>query len=220
MQTYRKIISDIISDLRAYSLDDRFSYRFILHKLQDGAEYVFSQDADARKILKSNDIYKAVDRFDLCPVDYGDNDLQLTIPIQKSVLPVPATFNTNYGNLLKILSPLNNIEYKLIQFNQFKDIQRREISNKKMKYAWIESGYLYVPDSSIQFVKLLGVFKDSLYIDYINGKIDKDYKPLDSSLTLPDKTIKVIKDITVQSLAEVAKRVIVDENPNLNNNIK
>ena len=67
---------------------------------------------------------------------------------------------------------------------------------------------------------MLGLFKDSQFIDYLNGKIGVDYKPLDSVLTLPDKTIKIIKDVTVQSLAEVNKRMVADENPNLNQNVK
>jgi hypothetical protein len=220
MQTYRKIISDVISDLKSYNLDDRFSYRFILHKIQETAEYVFSQDADARRILKSNDIYKSVDKFELCASDYGDIELQLENPIQKSVIPLPATFTTNYGNLLKILNPLNNVEYKLIKFNQYKDLINREFKNTRVRYAWIENDYLYIPDSNIKFVKLLGLFKDSQYIDFLNGKIPLGYKPLDSILTLPDKTIKVIKDVTVQSLAQITKRIVEDANPNENNNIK
>ena len=220
MQTYRKIISDIVSDLKAYNLDDRFSYRFILSKIIDSAEYFFSQDVDTRRILKSNDIYKTIPNFTLCQVNYGDSELELNIPIQRSINKVPATFNTNYGNLIKFLNSVNSTEYKLTQFNSYYNLLRREYSSSKIKYCWIEDDYLYIPDSAIPFVKVLGVFKDSQFIDYLNGKIGKDYKPLDSVLNLPDMKIKIVKDDAVQRLAGITKRMAVDENPNGNTNLK
>lgn len=222
MQTLRQAISDIINDLKAYNLDDQFSYRFIGSKLKGNIENFLKQDSVDRNILKINELWKPINNIEMIdlPEQYTNGLYESVSTIKRSLLQIPQVYTSKYGNLIKIVNINNTLEYKQIKSFEYKDYKNREYASSKFKYYWIEDDYLYIPDSQVEEVKGFGLFKDSQEADKFNGKVDCCYKPLDSILLVPDYIIQIAKDQTVNVLASVNKRIVEDENPNLNSNIK
>lgn len=224
MQKYREVVSDIISTLKANNVDDKMSlsYRFILFKFMDKADIFLKQDADQRKILKINGLWKPLNPIELIDDSNVSNNLDLleSYPIKRSRKKIPITYSTNFGSLIKILNVNNSLEYKQIRPFDYKEIQRREYINKRVKYFWIDDGYLYIPDSDVEQVRGFGLFRNSLEADHFNGKIDCCYKPLDSDILLPDYIISLSKTETIKELLGSLKQIQEDEFPNSNNSEK
>lgn len=222
METLRKVVSDIATDLRATNLDDRFSFRFLASKFTGRAETILKQDIQDRNLLLINEIWKPLrcielqdSSFDVCNILYEGEEI-----LKKSKKKIPLTYATKYGNLLKIFNLNTTLEYKEIKPSQYKEIINREFVNKKTKYYWIIDGYIYIPDASTEEVKGLGVFVDSQEADFFNGDINCCYKPLDSIVTLPKYIIDIAKQDVVNNLIKTNRAITPDENPDLNVNKK
>ena len=68
MSTFRSHISDIVTELKAYNLDDSIPYKFIANKLQDEAIVFLKQDSEYRKLLKYSALFghiKCLELIDL-----------------------------------------------------------------------------------------------------------------------------------------------------------
>jgi hypothetical protein len=148
MQTLRQAISDIVNDLRAYNLDDRFSFRFLANKLKGKIETFIKQDSEVRAIFNINEIWKAIPCVELEDADYGvcSEYYDYCDVLKRSKIKLPDVYTGRYGNFIKVLNVNNSNEYKQIKSFEYKDIKRREYRNKSIKYFWVEDGYLYIPD--------------------------------------------------------------------------
>lgn len=221
MQSLRSAISDIITDLRSYDLDDKYSYRFLANKLKGNIENFFKQDVVDRTILKINDLWKPLHNVRLkqardASVNAYFDDPQVAV---KSIHRIPDAYNCKYGTLIKVMNLNNSLEYIQIKPFEYKDINNREYPSRKVKYYWIDDGYLYIPNSETDEVKIYGLFKDSQEADLFNGNVDCCYKPLDSILLVPDYLLTISKKQVVLDLLQ-EKQIPPDENPNLNSNEK
>lgn len=222
MQTLRSAISDINNDLAAIDLDSKFSLRFIASKLRGKIETIFRQDSVDRNILNINEIWAPLTCIkledisaEICSTLYEDCDC-----LKKSTKKIPQVYTTKYGNLFKILTVNKGIEFKMIKPFEYKDIKTREFKSNKIKYYWIEEGYLYLPDCFIEEVTGYGVFKDSQEAALFNGTIPECYMPLDSVLLVPDYILDVAKTAISAELAQINRRIVPDNNPNINSNDK
>lgn len=222
MTTLRKAISDIAIDLKAYNLDDKYSYRFIASKLKGNIETFLKQDSLDRTILNINELWKPI--YNIALETSYDPSLNIYYDskdyIKKSIKKIPEVYISKYGNLIKIVNINNTGEYKQIKSFEYKDIKNREFKNKRSKYFWIEDGYLYIPDSDVEEVRGYGLFKDSQEADLFNGTVDCCYKPLDSVLLVPEYIITIGRKEVVTELASINKRLIEDSNPDENQNDK
>lgn len=209
-QTLREVCSDIINDVKAYNLDDRLSYRYVKNKLIDKAEYFVRQDAEARKLQKIIDLWQPIDCIDLVevPANYcGDVSCKT---VMKSVIKLPESYQTNYGNLIKVFNIDYTKEYTLTTPALYKDEKNRKFPSNK-SYYWVIGGYIYIPDSTVEVISVLGMFKESLQ----NGC----NKPLDSKFSFPDYIKTIAKQEVLKELL-TGKQIPQDEKPNLNTNIK
>lgn len=222
MQTLRSAISDINNELASVDLDSRFSYRFIASKLRGKIETIFRQDSTDRNILTINEIWKPLHCIQLQDADSNtcSTYYEYCDCLKKSVKKIPSVYHTKFGNLIKIMTVDRSIEFKQIKPFEYKDIARREFRSNRIKYYWIEEGYLYLPDCTIEEVIGYGVFKDSQEADLFNGDIGPCYLPLDSTLLVPDYILDVAKQAISTELAQINKRLVQDNNPNLNTNEK
>lgn len=219
MPKLREIISDLVGDLNAVNRDDRYSYRYLANKLRDKAQYFLKQDADLRKIFKMNDLWKTID----C-IEFEDVDV-LTCPwylrdcskIKKSKEKIPDTFETNYGNTIIITTLKGNKPLKQIKPFQYQE----QVSNPfaKGKLFWFEDEHIFIPDSSIKFVKGYGIFKDTTKVDKFNG-LDTCVSPLDSEFSFPDYIITIAKQEVLKELLGSNKQIIADNNADLNTTTK
>lgn len=218
MDTLRKVVSDIVNDVKASNLDDRFSYRFLASKFIGRADNILRQDIQDRQLLLINDIWMELKCIELeyssyasCNILYEGDEI-----LKRSKYKIPQTYATKYGNLIKILNIKFGPKYFQIKADQYESKVNREYPNKQLKYFWILDDYLYIADTLAEEVKGLGVFKNSQEVDFFNGKIDCCYKPLDSIVTLPQYIIDIAKKDVVNDLLNRTK-INEDNSPDLNN---
>ena len=211
-QTIKEICSDIINDLRSYNLDDRVSYRFIKNKLIDKANYFTKQDAELRKITKLSNLWQPIDCVELEEVSLSNCGGNGCKKVMKSTTKIPDTYQTGYGYTLKVFNIDYTKEYNIIQPSYYKDIINRPYATKN-GYYWLVDGYIFIPDSEVEVITVLGMFKETL-----NTSKDGCPKPLDTIFAFPDYIVTIAKQETLKELLGSFKQINPDESPNLNTN--
>jgi hypothetical protein len=224
--TNRQIISDIMSDLRAVDLDDRISKRFILNKLRSYAVTFIKRDAESRRLINLTDLWTDVSCVEMCEVplvDCCNEDIPDCTTVMRSKHKIPDTYETFYGEMLEVHNPTYAKEFRQTTPKAYKNIKLREFQDKRIKYYWLSNGYLIIPDSMVRIVTIRGVFANPAEALKLNTCIKQDNtcpKLLDQPFVCPDYLLSVVKQETLKDLFGFYKRSVVDENPDLNNNIK
>jgi hypothetical protein len=225
-QTNRQIISDIIVDLRANNLDDKVSKRYILNKLRSYATTFIKRDFESRRLMSLTDLWTDVDCVEMCEhplVDCCNEDIPDCTTVMRSKYKIPDTYETAYGELIEVHNPTYAKEFRQTTPKAYKNIKLREFRDKRIKYYWFSNGYLIIPDSMVRVVTLRGVFENpaaARKLSSCSSDQDKCQSLLDQPFVCPDYLLSVVKQETLKDLFGFYKRVAIDENPNLNNNLK
>ena len=220
MLTFRQIISDIIDDLKAINLDDRLSYRFIKSKFSSEMSYFLRLEAKSREFAKLQNLWKPIHCIELIPVSLGEcGFVDECSVLMRSKDKIPEAFSTNYGLLLKILTIDGKSTIPLIaNSSEYKDyVNRRWFKNKSVSY--IEDGYLYLPDTMLEKVKVLIVPVNPYEVEKANGSTGCNFA-LDVEVPYPEYLITLAKRQVLQELSGVTKRVVEDEKGDDNTNKK
>jgi len=225
--TNREIISDIVNDLRALNLDDRVSKRYILSKLRSFASLFINRDSESRRLYTMSEIWTNVSCVELCEVplvDCCDIDIPNCTMVMKSRKKIPDLIQNKFRELLQVLNPKFSREFTFTTPEQYKNILNREFYDKRIKYYWIQNGFLIVPDALVTTVTLRGVFLEPAEANKLNSCIPESEQEcvsiLDQPFVCPDYLVSVVKQETLKDLFNFYKRNVVDEAPNLNTNEK
>ena len=216
MDTLRQLCSDISTELKSNNIDDRYSFRFLSSRIKDKIKNFIKQDADNRRLSKLIDIFYTFPIIDMEEVPYINYNVDIpdNRSLMKSKKPIINTLSTNYGNLITIFDISGDTKYTLIKHADYKDILNLEYRDKRIKYAWIEEGYLFIPESTTEKVKAIGIPENPEELS-----CEPCSKPLDTELPFPQYLIDIVKkDIITELTGE--KRIVEDDNPNLNNSEK
>lgn len=216
MPTLRELCSDIQDELKANNIDDRYSFRFLISRIKDKIRNFIKQDADNRRILKLTELWHTFPIIHMEEVSYINYNIDIPDMrmLMKSKTKLSKTFSTNYGDLLKVFTISGDIEYRLTTKVNYKDILNLEFRNKSIKYYWVEDDYIYIPDSKVEELKLIGLPENPTDLD-----CDPCARPLDAILSFPSYLIDIVKKDILNELLN-SKRVAEDANPNLNPNVK
>lgn len=214
--TYRQLCSDITGELRSNNIDERIPNRLIVSRFRDKVKNFVKQDADNRRIFKMLEMWTTFPCFELkeVPAIECSIGVKYLTTIMKSKEKLPKVFSTNYGNLVRVFTINGEKEYKLITAAEYTDICNREFRDRRIKYAWIENRYLFIPDSSTEKVKLIAL------ADLDEEEGGDCAKPLDSIISIPDYLIDIAKKDLVNEFLRSPRSVVVDEKPNQNSNVK
>lgn len=221
--TNRQVISDVIGELNSLNIDERLSNRFILSRLKDRARVFIKQDLDSRRLFKITSIWKSIKCFEMCETDLLE--CGCNIPhckfVMKSKKKLPRAFDSNYGTLIKVFTIGGGKEYVQTTISKYIDIKSREFINPNTRYFWIDDGYLYIPDSKVVEVMVMGLFENPEEVDILN-EVDgaECAKPLDALFPCPGHLLDAVKKDTVTLLAKIYKAIPEDEKPNMNSNDK
>ena len=220
--TNKQLASDMATELKALNIDERMSFRFILSRLKDKTRLFIKQDADSRRLLKITNIWKTIKCLDMCDIDAIECacDIPNCKVIKKSKIKIPRVFDSNYGSLIKVLTIDGGKEYLPTTLSSYIDIKNREIQNPNIKYFWMEDGYIFIPDSMVEQVRVVGLFENPEEVDVINDPSLKCSKPLDALFPCPGHLLEIIKKDTIGELVRLFKNVPDDESPNQNSNLK
>lgn len=220
MPTLRAILSELASDVRAFTLDDRISFRYLHSKFNGKIQYFLRQDARSRDLLRDKTLWKTIDCVELEDTNTGacgfvDNCNTL----KKSVRQLPDAFNTNYGALIRVYGVgINGKQYRLINSYDYAAYTSREYGSALC--CWIENNYLYIPNTDVECVKVVLFPKDQHKVDVINGTVSACSSVLDSTVDYPDYLITLAKQEALKEISGIYRRMVQDEKGDDNTNNK
>lgn len=218
--TCRQFVSDVVGSLRSLGVDDRIPSRLVLSKGRDYAKTYIKQDADVRRLFNVTDVWKSIPCFKMCPTNPDTcGDITLCENLMKSEEELPEVYETSYGDMVKIFTIDRNREYKQTQIHLYKDIKNREYKDANQRYFWILDRHIYIPDSEVKEVFVVGLFMFPNQVTKLVSGQDCLF-PLDEMFPSPNYLISVVKTQVIKELAEIYKRQIPDARPDQDANTK
>jgi len=220
MATLRSILSEMASDVRSFTVDDRISFRYLHTKFNGKIQYFLRQDARSRDILRDKSLWKTINCVQLEDTDAGAcGFIDRCHTLKKSAQQLPDAFNTNYGLLVKVFGVgINGKEYKLINSYDYASYTNREYGASLC--CWIENDYLYIPNTEVECVKVVIFPKDQHKVDVMNGTVSDCASVLDSTVDYPDYLIALAKQEVLKEVSGIYKRTVQDERGDDNTNNK
>lgn len=221
--TNRQVISDVTDELKRNNIDQRVSRRFILSRLRDRVKKYIKQDIDPRRLFKITEIWRTVKSLEMSATNLAE--IEFNIPncscIMKSKKRLPDAFTSNYGTLINVFTINGGKQYNQTKLTDYIDIKGREYANKNIKYFWLEDGYLYIPDSEVEAVRVSGLFQKPEEVDKLNEEKGSECaSPLDSFFVCPEHLIDLVKTETTVQLIKELSGVVEDQRPDGNENSK
>lgn len=231
MKSNRELVSNIYNDLKALSIDDWISPRFIVNKAIDVAGDFIKKENDSRRIYKVSEGWKEIECMPLVEVPIStcpELDTYVCKRLMRSKFKIPDTFSTRYGNLIKYVASLNFAqEYDPITPRQYRAIMNREFIDYRKKYYFFIGGFLYIPDSNVEVIRIEAYYKKPWEVDSIllDNCVDCDTpecipSPLDYEFVCPEYLFNSVKQEVIRQLREVYLQVRTDNYPNLDSGQK
>lgn len=216
----KEIVSDIINDLRALSVDDRISERYVLSTLRVVNALFLKRENDQLRLYKQ-DIWTPIDCLKMIESDFAEcHGIRKVHHYMRSEKKLPQLYSYSNGPLVKEAISLDdgNI-YLPSTMKEFKSKMSREFPPKD-KYFWIRDGYLIIPDGP-EKVTFNGCFMDPSKARALStSNKSLCINPMEEEFSSPPHLIDTVKDKAIERLIKVYKRVIKDEIADLDTNSK
>lgn len=216
--TLRDVVSELATDIKSLSLDDRTSYRYIADKFLSKMDYFLRLEAKSREFAKLQDLWVSKDCVEL--IDVATNScglIDLCSSLKRSKDKIPTSFSTSYGLLLKVLSIDSVFNYMVVSNSSEVGPQanRRWGTHTAGRIAYLENGYLFIPNTEVQTIKILFVPSGPY-----NTDTTPCASPLDAELHYPKYIVTLAKTEVLKELSGVYKHMIEDEKGDDNTNQK
>jgi len=209
--TIREIISLVRNELNTITLDDRISNRYIYSKIITYSDIIIKRESDSRRLFNNTNIFSVDECFKLkesklvnCTTVYIPN----CATVMKSVDKLPTFYSSIYGNLLLVSTLDESNRFEQTTPENFKNINNREFK-PRTGYYWINDGYLVIPNSEVEAVK----------IRWVSKKEVNEITSLDEKIGIPEWLTSDIIRMVVTDIRNM-RAIPKDENPDMNINNK
>jgi hypothetical protein len=226
--TNGEFVSRVVNGLRALNKDDHISRRYILRIGQNKSKFYISQKLLDKSLFKEDNLFRYLNCFRLTDEDRikcGIYEFARCESLMKSTKKIPGLVYSRYGASIISITSIDGltrfVPTTLSNYALFRDRQNADKFKGRTKFFYIKEGYLYLPDSEIEMVNIV-------YIPFEESAVDKASECSDGSsctsvwdmqFVVPDK---LSEQVITETINEVftSRKVVVDENPNLDTNIK
>lgn len=216
----RTILSELATDVKALSLDDHISFRYLHSKFSSKLDYFLRLEAKSREIFKDFTLWKSIDCIEL--VEVATNPcgfIDACKTVKRSSIKIPEAYNTNWGQLIKVLTIDGSVEFKPIKSSDLKDYLNREYGGIPNVY-WMENQRIYIPNTTLDSVKALIIPKNSIEVDKMNCEENPCASILDGIINYPEYLITLAKQEVLKEISGVYVRMVEDEKGDDNTNRK
>lgn len=224
----KQYISNLVNDFKAYEGDMQLSPKFLYYKSIDiGADFVAKSNSAMRRLYKLQEGWKAIECLEMeeVPVtECCDIDTRICQKLMKSKYPIPNTFTSMFGNVIKYVSS-NNLGsfYDPTTPRDWKAKQKREFKDKSKKFYWLINNYIYIPIpigelGTPESIRLEGWFIEPWKADELNALNDNKeicINPLDYEMPLPESLRNDVSKEMYNQLRQVYLQISNDDYPNL-----
>ena len=225
MPTNREIIADVRGSLNAANIDTWITSALIYSKLTDVASLFIKREADDRRLFRYAELFTTVNCLEMeeLPLIQCCN---INIPncktVMRSKLKLPKMYSTRYGYLITVTSVDYDRDYKPTVPEQFKYTTLRRFGDPRLRYFWIENGYLVIPNSLVERVNIKIMTPDVEAAQKLNACEDTTPECIgfmDQQFIAPEHLLDDIKTAAYQRLLPKTQ-IQEDELPNKNSNEK
>lgn len=216
-----QILSELATDIKSINVDDRTSFRYLHSKFLGKIQYFLRLESKSREILKDPNVWKTISCVDL--IDVNNNScgyIDSCNTLKRSKVALPETLVTNSGPVIKVFTIDGRTELSVTKAQEFTDYSNREYASKRLAF-WIEDKYLYIPNTTIEAVKVMLIPKDESEVDAANGSTTTGCtSALDATISYPDYLITLAKQEVLKEISSVYKQITEDERGDNNTNNK
>lgn len=227
MITNRQFISDITNDIKALSMDDFVSPKFIFNKGVGIVEDFIKKDENFQLINLTEGWKEATClRMEEVPVTQCDLDMMICEKLMRSRCRIPDIYSMKNRKLIRSVSSVDFSNfYEPTTPKGWRNIQNRRDKSDKKYFFWID-GYIYIPVakkdsmSSPEQIRIEAYFQKPWEVDIMGdcscNKNSDCVKPLDYNFICPNYLLNDVKQETVKQISQVYLKIQSDANPNLN----
>ena len=228
--TNAEFVSRVINGLNALNKDDHISRRYILRIGQNKSKFYISQKLLDKSLFKEDNLFRYINCFKLETEDRikcGIYEFARCESLMKSSKKIPSVVYSKYGpSILSITSIDGATRFEpttMSAFSLFKDRHNSSKFKNRTRFYYIKDGRIYLPDSEVEMVNIVYIpFQeiDSKSVSECgDDNTDSCKSAWDMEFIVPDK---LSEQVITETINEVlgTKRILEDENPNLNQNSK
>jgi len=206
----REFVSLINNSLNAISDDVWVSPKYILDLGKDVLADFLKKESESRRITNASEGWSELDCLKMIQVpinECAELDTHLCTTLMRTKDKLPETFTGYYGNIIKTVASLN--------FGQFydpvrsprvwRDIQNREFQDKTIKYYFFINGYIYIPNSDVESIRVEAYFQNKWEVDAYNKKNCESckqgcIKPLDYEFVAPEYLLSAVQTEVINKI--------------------
>jgi hypothetical protein len=218
MSTGRNLVSEVRSLNKLISSDNNITDRVLFGVLKKAATLLIKRETNLRRLWNSPNIFTPIKCLDMMPVPLAECcEYKHPCMVARSKKKIPQIAEGIFGLLVQsVLSPgRKKFDYATVE--RFVNILNMKLKNTK-KYWWVYDDYLWVSDSDITFVDLIGYFDDDFNPADYSSCFDKPdescINPLDREFAIPSYLEKQLIDLANETLMKTYFRHLVDPQPN------
>ena len=222
-----EVISRVVNAVRGITKDEHISKRYVLNVLQTKARLSMLSRLATNELLKVDGLVSTIKCLKLTPIPKFKCDIlefKLCNSLMRSEKKLPEIMGGKHGLLILSVSSVNGEHtFTYTSPSKYKNDKNRSFSKFiKNGVFYVEDGYLYIPDSEVEAVNvtLIGLNKSELDELSECGEKTGCISVYDAEFICPDKLIDLVITDAINEILTSWKRIPIDENPNLNENIK
>lgn len=221
----REIISDVRNSLRSVTADTWIPAKYIFSKLAGITALFIKREADDKRLFRYTELWATIDCLKMEEVDLV-SCCDIAIPnctkVMKSVEKLPESYSTRFGYLLNVSTVDYSKDYVQTTPQQYKYTKSREYQDRSKRYFWIDNGYLIIPDSMAERVRVRGMFTNKANALKLNSCDNSNncVRFMDQEFVAPEHLIQDIKAATIADIIKTYKSITPDELTNANENEK
>lgn len=222
LKTNGDFVATIRNDLKALNKDDYISARYILSVAYGYTEYIINNRALFR-------LYRDARIFNLCSCielkrvksyECEIGEFQTCKKIMKSLKKLPDIMVGKNGFIVEyVLSVDNGTEYEpLRNAADFGNQKLRQFGNH-FKYYYIDSNnYIYLLNTTTEAVNVSAAFLGECA--ECGKDCDECKSKLEEKFIIPQEYLSIVSEQTLNRIMNGNKKIITDENPNLDSTEK
>jgi len=196
--TNRELIGRVRNTIKEHSVDSVLTNKHVFNILLTNASLLIKREADKKSIYMMSNIWQSVcvEMIPVSSVTCTCIKFPHICTIYRSKEKLPKFFELASGFLYKSISSIDN-HTSITLTTPYQYQVKSKVKFNKEKYAFLENGYLYTPNATYPFVKIVAFFNE-LVKDCSSPT--KECSNLNATFPCPDYLIQPVVDLTLREL--------------------
>lgn len=226
--TNGEFVARVLNGLKALNKDEHISRRYILRIGQNKSKFYIAQKLLDKSLFRESNLFRTIECLKLQreeTIKCGIHEFMRCESLMKSRKKIPGlVYNRLGASIISITSLNGDIEFVPTSLREYVNSRKRpNVQRLGIKYYYIHDNYLYLPDSSVEFVTVTYIPFDESDIKGVS-ECGEDQDSCDQSVwdydfAVPDKMSEQVITETIQEVS-MTKRIPEDNYPNGDSNQK